>query len=184
MKVMAFVGSPRKDGNTDVLIKEILAAAAAKGADSKTVYLNDLTFKGCQACMSCKSKTETCVQKDDLAPLMDEIQEADAIVIGSPVYMGQVTGQTKLFIDRWYSFVKGDFTSRLEPGKKMVMVLTQAQPDADMFSGIGPGYKGMFKGLAKVDSFETFIATSVRGPGEAAENSDLMDKAKSIGEAL
>jgi len=184
MKVLAFVGSPRKSGNTAVLVDEIVKAAAGKGAETETVFLNELNYRGCQACMSCKTKTETCVQKDDVTPLIDKIQGADAVVIGSPVYMGQVTGQTKLFIDRWYSLIRGDFTSRLNPGKKMVMVLTQGQPDAEMFSGIPKGYKGMFKGLAKVESFESLIAPGVRMPGEVAEKEEIMAQARAVGEAL
>jgi multimeric flavodoxin WrbA len=184
MKVLAFVGSPRKGGNTDVVVGEILKAAEAKGADTETVYLNDLSYRGCQACMACKTKTETCVQKDDMAPYLDKIQEADAVVIGSPVYMAQVSGQTKTFIDRWYSFVKGDFTTRLKEGKKVVMVLTQGQPDAELFSAIPKGYSGLFKGLARVESFESLIAPGVRMPGEVADKEDIMSRARAIGEAL
>lgn len=184
MKVLGFVGSPRKNGNSDVIVSEVLKAAEAKGAATQKIYLNDLNFRGCQACMACKTKSETCVQKDEMTPLLADIQGADAIVIGSPVYMGQVTGQTKLFIDRWYSFIKGDFTTRLNPGKKVVMVLTQGQPDAEMFSVIPKGYKGMFKGLAKVESFESIIAPGVRKPGEISGNEEIMAKARAIGEAL
>ena len=184
MKVLAFVGSPRKNGNSVVLVNEILKAAESKGAETKTVFINDLDFKGCQACMACKTTMETCAQKDDMTPLLDEIQEADAVVIGSPVYMGQVTGQAKTFIDRWYSFIKPDFTSRLKEGKKVVMVLSQGQPDADMFSYIAKGYAGMFKGLAKVESFESLIAPAVRAPGEVSGNDDIMAQARAIGEAL
>lgn len=184
MKVLAFVGSPRKNGNSAVLVNEVLKAAESKGAETKTVFINDLDFKGCQACMSCKTKTETCAQKDDMTPLMEEIQEADAVVIGSPVYMGQVTGQTKTFIDRWYSFMRADFTTRLNEGKKVVMVLSQGQPDADMFSYITKGFNGMFKGMLKAESFEPLIAAGVRAPGEISENGDMMAQARAIGEAL
>lgn len=184
MKVIGFIGSPRKGSNSEVLVSEILKAAEAKGAETKMVSLNDLSFKGCQACMSCKTKTEKCVQEDDLSPLLDEIHEADAVVIGSPVYMGHVTGQTKLFIDRWYSFIKGDFTSRLKEGKKMVMVLPQGQPNADLFKGIAKGYKGMFTGLAGMASFESLIAPGVRMPGEVSGNDEIMAQARAIGEAL
>lgn len=117
MKVIGFVGSPRKNGNIDVLVQQVLQGASAAEAETKIFYLNELDFKGCQGCNFCKVNNR-CGLQDDMTSLYDEIANAGAIVIGSPVYIGQVSGQTKLFLDRWYAFMNPDFSTRLEKGKK------------------------------------------------------------------
>lgn len=183
MKVVGFVGSPRKGGNTDVLVQKALEGAQTKGAETRIFYLNDLNIKGCQACMACKTKMDSCVQKDDMTTLYQEISEADGVVIGSPIYMGNITGQAKVFLDRWYAFVTGDFKSRLAPGKKALIVLPQGQPDANLFTGTGKGISGVLKFLVKMDS-ETLIAPGVRDKGAVANNAEIMAKAAEAGARL
>lgn len=183
MKVVGFVGSPRKGGNTDILVQKALEGAKEKGAETKIYYLNDMNIKGCQACMACKTKTDTCVQKDDMAPLYKEIAEADGVVIGSPIYMGNITGQAKVFLDRWYALVTGDYKSRLAPGKKALVILPQGQPDANLFAGVGKSIGGVLKFLVKVDS-DTLIAPGVRDKGAVANNAEILDKAQQAGAKL
>ena len=60
MKVTGFVGSPRKNGNTDCLVQKMLEGASTKGAETQIVYLNDLNIKECQACMKCKTEKLRC----------------------------------------------------------------------------------------------------------------------------
>lgn len=151
MKVIGFVGSPRKGGNTEVLVKEVLNGAAAAGADTAIFYLNEMNFKGCQACGYCKSN-DHCVLDDDLKPVYDEIRQADAVVIGSPVYMGRPTGLTYSFVDRWYAFLGPDRTKRLKDGKKVVVIYPQGNPDQELFR-------------ANLDSFTTFLKYFFGSPG-------------------
>ncbi len=106
MQVIGIVGSPRENGNTAALVRQMLKGAAEAGADTEVFYLNKLNFRGCQACMYCKSH-DVCKQEDDMARVIEEIKKADGIIIGSPVYIGYVSGQTKLFLDRLYVFLRG-----------------------------------------------------------------------------
>ncbi|BDZ70449.1 flavodoxin family protein [Methanobacterium petrolearium] len=100
MKVVGFTGSPRKNSNTEILVKEALKGAGAAGADTAIFNLNQMSIKPCQACMHCKSHEGECDIRDDMQIIYNEIQDADAFILGSPVYMWQMTAQAKLFTDR------------------------------------------------------------------------------------
>jgi multimeric flavodoxin WrbA len=104
MNVIGINGSPRKTWNTATLVAEALEGAAAQGATTELVHLYDLDFKGCKGCMACKLRGGKsygkCVLKDDLAPVLEKIAAADALVIGSPIYFGTVTGETRSFLER------------------------------------------------------------------------------------
>jgi multimeric flavodoxin WrbA len=104
MKVLAINGSPRKAWNTAMLLNSALEGAASKGAKTELVHLYDLDFKGCTSCFSCKIKNGKsygkCALKDDLTPILQKAAEADAIILGSPIYIGYVTGEMKSFLER------------------------------------------------------------------------------------
>jgi multimeric flavodoxin WrbA len=104
MKVIGINGSPRKQWNTATLVAKALEGAAAQGASTELFHLYDLNFKGCVSCFACKTRGGKsygkCVLNDDLAPILEKIASADALVIGSPIYFGTVTGETRSFIER------------------------------------------------------------------------------------
>ena len=99
VKVIGICGSPRKNGNTEILLREALEAAASEGAETELVRLAGRDINPCRACDSCKSKGE-CEIDDDLNEVIELAADADGIIIGSPVYFGSVTAQTKMFMDR------------------------------------------------------------------------------------
>ncbi|HTU03275.1 MAG TPA: flavodoxin family protein [Candidatus Sulfotelmatobacter sp.] len=104
MKVLAFNGSPRKEWNTATLLTKALDGAASQGADTRLVHLYDLDYKGCRSCFACKTKDGVsygrCAVKDRLTPILAEVWEADALVLGSPIYYGVVSGEMKSFLER------------------------------------------------------------------------------------
>jgi multimeric flavodoxin WrbA len=104
MKVIAINGSPRKKWNTATLLEHALDGAASKGAETELVHLYDLDFKGCTSCFACKLKGGKsygrCAMKDDLTPVLERIAGADALVLGSPIYFGNVTGEMRSFMER------------------------------------------------------------------------------------
>jgi len=86
---------------------------------------------GCQACYACKTKLDRCILKDDLTPVLEAVKNSDVLVIATPTYYGDVSGQLKCFMDRTYSYLKPDYItnsqpSRLAPGKKLVFIITRA----------------------------------------------------------
>ncbi|MBP2134187.1 multimeric flavodoxin WrbA [Methanomicrobium sp. W14] len=106
MKVIGINGSPRIKWNTETLVEKVLEGAASKGAQTKIFHLYNLDYRGCTSCFACKVKDGKsygkCVLKDGLAPVLEEIAGADALVIGSPVYFGDVTGEMRSFLERLF----------------------------------------------------------------------------------
>ncbi|MGB9978917.1 flavodoxin family protein [Methanobacterium sp.] len=104
MNLIAINGSPRKKWNTAMLLENALEGAESQGAETELINLYDLNFKGCKSCFSCKTKGSKsygkCAMKDDLTPILKGIEEADAVILGSPIYFGTVTGEMRSFMER------------------------------------------------------------------------------------
>lgn len=131
MKILSILGSPRKNGTSSRIAQAFTDAVKGFGADVDHYCLNDLTFKGCQACNTCHTKSDHCILKDDLTPVLDAMRTADVVVFSTPVYYGDVSGQFKMFFDRTCSHFDIDYgkespyASRLPQGKTAVFILTQ-----------------------------------------------------------
>jgi len=104
MKIMAFNGSPRKKWNTATLLQKALKGAVSLGAETELIHLYDLNYKGCISCFACKTiggkSYGKCAVQDDLVPIFNRIEQSDAIILGSPIYWGHVSGEMKSFMDR------------------------------------------------------------------------------------
>jgi len=99
LKVLGIAGSPRRDGNTDHLLKQVMAGASSKGAEIKTVIPSQLDIAPCRHCDGC-IKTGKCVIDDDMQWLHADLREFDRIVLASPIFFMGVTAQAKAMIDR------------------------------------------------------------------------------------
>ncbi len=104
MKIIAINGSPRKTWNTATLLQHALDGAKAQGAEAELIHLYDFDYKGCTSCFACKFKDGKsygrCNIRDDLTPVLDRIAHADALILGSPLYFGTVTGEMRCFMER------------------------------------------------------------------------------------
>jgi len=99
VKAIVFNGSPRKNGNTEILCRHALKAIEEEGLETELVRLSDYEIKGCTACDACM-KGELCAIKDDLMILYKKMKEADAVIFASPVYISSATPEIKALIDR------------------------------------------------------------------------------------
>ncbi|MGC1403669.1 MAG: flavodoxin family protein, partial [Thermodesulfobacteriota bacterium] len=101
MKVVAFNGSPRKDGNTTILINHVLNELDKEGIETELVQLSGKKIHGCIACYKCfQNKDRQCsVKEDDLNECIDKMIGADGIILGSPVYFADLTSEMKALID-------------------------------------------------------------------------------------
>ena len=99
MKVLGIVGSPRKNGNTEMLTAHTLKAITEEGLDTELIPLAGLDIRPCNACMVC-SQEERCSIEDDLFPIYLKMKDADGIILASPVYYGSATALIKAFIER------------------------------------------------------------------------------------
>lgn len=143
MKILVLNGSPRPFGNTSRLIERIVESAmdaatkAGVPAEVRGFALNDLSFRGCQGCMRCKKETAGgCEQVDQLTPALQAMMECDVWVMGTPIYMGHVSGQFKSCLDRMYGFTGPNRKVRLPVGKRAVVAITQGQQNTDEYKGV------------------------------------------------
>ncbi|MBU2054700.1 MAG: flavodoxin family protein [Proteobacteria bacterium] len=102
MKVVAFNGSPRKDGNTTLLIKHVFDELEPRGIETELVQLSEKALHGCIACYECvKNRDQRCAVKNDAAnECIEKMLGAEGIILGSPVYFNDVTPEMKALIDR------------------------------------------------------------------------------------
>lgn len=104
MSILAINGSPRKEWNTAILLGKALEGAASQGEKTELIHLYDLDFKGCRSCFACKVRGGKsygrCGVKDGLTPVLEKVAEADALILGAPLYFGSVTGEMKSCIER------------------------------------------------------------------------------------
>ena len=133
MKTIILNGSPRKNWNTAMMLKEAQKGAAAAGAETEYIDLFDLSYTGCRSCLACKRKGAErckCFWKDDLSPLIDRIFAANALIVGSPIYLGDITSQVRALIERLhfcalsYDDYSNYFTGKVNVG----LILTMNAP--------------------------------------------------------
>ena len=144
-KIIIIDGGPRRNMNTAKLLQSFAEGtkSASKDIEVKTVRLYDLDYKGCMSCMACKIKGKAqniCRFKDALVSLLEEIAQADGLVLGSPIYFGEVTGQMRAFLERltfpWLSY--NDYS--LTAPKRMPVVLVETMngtPERNNSNGFG-----------------------------------------------
>ncbi len=105
MKVIVINGSPRKKWNTATLLEKALEGAASEGAETELIHLYDLNFKGCTSCFACKLKNGKsygkCAMEDELTPVLAKLKDVDAVILGSPIYLGNSTGEMRSFMERY-----------------------------------------------------------------------------------
>ena len=183
-KIITLLGSPRANGNSAAIAGRFMETAKKYGAETKTYALNKLKFRGCQGCMMCKDKLDRCALKDDLEPVLDDIRDADALVLATPVYFADITAQMKMFMDRTYSYYVPDFMNnpvpgRLPLGKQLIFIQTQAQPEENFFNDIYPKYEFFFQFLGFKDN-HLIRATGVNDEGDAEKQESIMKHAENL----
>lgn len=172
MKFIAINGSPRKNGNTAILLGKALEGAASQKAETEMIHLYDLNFKGCISCFACKKldgkSYGRCAVKDDLFEVLKKIESADAFVLGSPIYFGEVTGEMRSFLERLFFqyHVYDKERSVLVPKKiKTGFIFTMNAPERVIkeigyekkikgYEGILKHFFGSSKSLAVMDTWQ------------------------------
>ncbi|MEM2942634.1 MAG: flavodoxin family protein [Candidatus Bathyarchaeia archaeon] len=182
MRVLGVVGSPRRGGNTEILVDEVLRAARDAGADVEKILLNELEIKPCRAECSdyCKRKGY-CKIDDDMLPLYDKLFESDALVLGTPVYWYGPSAQLKAFIDRWYAFSHPKHIHRMK-GKRVVLIAPLEETDT---SAAKPLVDMIRKSLDYLEArFHSRMLVSAGEKGSVRANRKAMNRAYRIGSAL
>ncbi|WP_207260929.1 flavodoxin family protein [Desulfovibrio sp. Huiquan2017] len=149
MKLMAFNGSPRKKGNTATMIEHALEGARGAGAEVELIHLYHLDFKGCSSCFACKRhgrrEIGVCALKDDLQPVLERFREADALLLGTPVYYSCELACTRAFLERLqFPYLNyADYSKPHFPGKIATgLIYTMNVPESRLDE---LGYPSMFE---------------------------------------
>lgn len=176
MKVLAIVGSFRKQGNTDILVEKALQGAREIGAETEKIFVDDLKIGSCQGCLECR-KEGICKLEDDLMPLVKKIDESDGVIFSSPIYGNYMTGQLKVLLDRLMGVInKTTYTaagrqsfSRLELKERNVLIiLTAGAPNEDCGDTTLKLMTRMFDSFTNGGSLNKLIATHITSAGEVA----------------
>nr|WP_319540645.1 flavodoxin family protein [uncultured Methanospirillum sp.] len=182
MYVVGFNGSPRVNGNTATVIRHVLKGAEDAGASTELIQIPGLSISGCQACRYCKEH-DICRIDDDMQDLYSKIRAADAIIIGTPVYFADMTGQIKQFIDRWVALIDENFKSRISEGKKAGVIVTQGSPDTSQFKSVLPVFDFALTYLTFTVT-DHLIIGGLFNPDEVLGRPDELQKAYQIGKTL
>lgn len=144
-KIIIIDGGPRCNMNTAQMLQKFAegAKSVSNNVEVKTVRLYDLDYKGCMSCMACKLKdkvSNVCRFKDALHPILEEIAQADGLVLGSPIYFGEVTGQMRAFLERlsfpWLSY--NDYSMTAPKQMPVVLIETlNGLPERNNSNGYG-----------------------------------------------
>jgi len=190
MKVLGIVGSPRKNGNTEVLVKEALDSARRLGASTEMVKVSDMNIMPCDGCETCDI-TDECKIEDDMQSLYAKLLQADGIIFGSPVYFWGVTAQAKAIIDRTFVFRRERKLRNKVAGAVVVArsggASTAFSALSDFFSlhrmiparSIGPRTE---EELAK--EWGGGVIAYADKPGEVKKDKQALAKAQSLGRAM
>lgn len=186
MRILAVNGSPRKSGNTQVLLEAVLEGIRTAGShEIEVVRLNDLLFRACQNCGGC-TKKGACILGDDMTPLYDKLLVADGIIVASPIYFYGVSAQTKAFLDRLQAMwsrkqiLMKSGKWREEKKRRGMFVSVAATKGPKIFDG---ARLEVFYGLETlgVEKLEEFLVRGVDARGEMAQKADILAKARKAG---
>ena len=184
MKIVGIYGSPRPKGNSAQLMDALLTHVETLGGTTARYHMNTIKVRGCQACYSCRKEghEKKCAVRDDMNPILDDVFQADGVVLASPIYMWAMTAQAKLFTDRLMPVLKPDYSSWLT-GQKMLTVFTQGQPDVTKFSPYVTQVNTMFSFLG-FRTIEPLVFGGLRNIDDILRQPEAFEKIQKAAEAL
>lgn len=187
MKVLGIAGSPRRGGNTDVLLAELLRGAADKGAAVKTIVLSKLKYVSCQHCDACLEKG-ICKIKDDVQQIYLDLAEADIIVLASPIQFMSITAEAKAMIDRCQSLWAKKYVLKippLEPAKdrKGFFISVGGRKVSNLFEAALVVVKTFFR-IINVNYAGELTFTGIDEKGAIAAHPDALREAYLAGQQL
>ncbi len=185
MYVLGINGSPRIGGNTDILLDKALEGAKSKGARTEKVILNTLKFSACQECEDV-GDDGTCIIEDDMQTLYRKIEEADAIILASPIFFGGLSAQTKMMIDRFQCLWRAKYILKKSTFKKKrrgLFISVESSKRMDFFDNARSIVKNLFATI-DVEYGEELFCAGVDKKGSILEHPDTLNDAFALGERI
>ena len=187
MKVLGIAGSPRRGGNTDILLAELMRGAASKGAEVKTVVLCDLKLSPCIHCDACLEKG-VCKIKDDMQAIYQDFEQADVIVLASPIQFTGVTAHMKAMIDRFQSRWVRKYILKISPlgdkrARKGFFISVGGRRVPDLFEPALVMMKTFFR-ILDISYAGELLFSGIDEKGAIARNTDALRQAYLVGQKL
>ena len=185
MKALGILGSPRRGGNSEILLDKVLEGAEIVGLDTEKIILNELKFSPCQECGGCQKSGE-CVIADDMQLIYKKLAEAEAVIVASPIFFGSLTAQVKAMIDRYQcrwaaKYILGKSTPRrCGLVKKGCLILVSASNRDKFFKNAESIVKNFFAVL-DIEFATSLYCPNIDGKAKILEHSDCLKKAFEIG---
>jgi multimeric flavodoxin WrbA len=180
-KVLAVVGSPRKGGNTEILLAKIAAGAQAGGAQVETIRLGDLQIRECDGCHACW-RGRPCSKDDDMRPLYPRIAASDILVFGTPVYWYGPTALMKAFIDRFVYF-NNEANRPMVRGKRAVVAVVLEETHEPTWRPVIEFFEKSL-GYLEMKLAGTIVVPGVGKKGEIREHPERLEEACRLGSTL
>ena len=182
MKVLGILGSPRKGGNSEILLDKALEGVKACGLDIEKIVLNELNFSPCQECGGC-DKTGRCVIDDDMRAIYKKLDEAEAIILASPIFFGSLPAQVKAMIDRYQcrwiaKYVLGE--KDRQTSKRGFLILVGGSNRDRFFKNAESIVKNFFAVLG-VELIENLYCLNVDEKGKILQYTDCLRQAYNLG---
>lgn len=180
-KVLGIVGSPRRKGNTDILVSRVLAGAESQSAEVETLYLSKLNIRECNGCHLCWEGRD-CGKNDDMVNIYPKIITSDVIVLGTPVYWYAPSALMKAFIDRFVYFNCPENRAKIR-GKRAVTVIPfedNTPETADLLSK----FFELSLSYLEMDLVEQLIVPGVSAKGDVLAKENVLKSAYNVGEVL
>ena len=187
LKVLGISGSPRRGGNTDLLLDAVMRGAVSKGAEVKTIVLNDLKIAPCQHCDACLERGN-CKVMDDMQMVYRELEKADRIVLASPLHFMGVTAQMKLMIDRCQALWARKYVLKIPPlgegrGKKGFFISVGGRKVANLFEPALATVKALFYVL-NITYAGSLLFPGIDEKGAIAKHPTALEQAFLAGQKL
>jgi multimeric flavodoxin WrbA len=180
VRAVGILGSPRRAGNSATLLQAALRGAAAAGAETTLVHLNDLDYRGCQGCAECGPGGE-CVLQDALTPVLAALRQSEVWLFAAPIYHDGLSGQFKTFFDRCAAW---EGQNRLPGKRRAALIITymdKRREDYLQAARAVPLYLSWMGEFGEVPVLEG----AELGPAEAAAaRADLLAEAEAFGRNL
>ena len=180
-EIVVFNGSPRKDGNTTTILDLVAKGARDAGAEVKYYTLFKMKFMACQSCFACRLQDD-CVINDELHEALQKIKAADAVVIGSPIYMMQMTGPVKNLYDRFFPLMDTDGRPRFG-SKKLITVWAQSMDDLHTYDSYYEYTAAMYPSFG-FELVDNIVIPGANDPESAERDAELKIRAYEAGAAL
>jgi multimeric flavodoxin WrbA len=177
MNILGVIGSARKLGNCELIVKEILLHVQEQGVEVRALRLPDYKLLPCKGCLACVMKGEPCRLEDDMHELWDHFEWADAIVLSAPTYFLGPAGIIKLLIDRLFEYSLQIGKKKQRPG---AIIATAGLREWDPFT---LPMLSMLAGILRLNLVDRFVAYRP-GPGEVLLDDETMTRVQSLGDKL